>query len=71
MSPSEQRRAINLSRKAFAFFSETGKAGTEGFYTDFSRKIQTEGSLRQGVVPRLLLCELQELGYSLVSHGIN
>jgi hypothetical protein len=43
MSPSEQRRAVNRSRKAFAFFSETGKAGTENVYIDYPGKIQTEG----------------------------
>jgi hypothetical protein len=44
MSPSEQRRAIKRSRKAFAFFSETGKAGTEMFYTDCPEKIQIEAN---------------------------
>jgi hypothetical protein len=42
MSPSGQRRAINRSRKAFAFFSETGKSGTEKFYSHSPWKIQTE-----------------------------
>jgi hypothetical protein len=42
MSPSEHRRAISRSRKAFAFFSVTGKAGTANLYTDCLRKIQTE-----------------------------
>jgi hypothetical protein len=42
MSPSEQRRAISRSRKAFAFFSETGKAGTEQVYNGCPEKFQTE-----------------------------
>jgi hypothetical protein len=45
MSSSEQRRAISRSRKAFAFFSETGKAGTEKVYIDYLRKIQSERRL--------------------------
>jgi hypothetical protein len=44
MSPSEQRRTISRSRKAFAFFSETGKAGTEMVYTDCLEKFQTEAN---------------------------
>jgi len=42
MSPSEQRRAVRRSRKAFAFLSDTGNAGTEKVYIDCPRKIQTD-----------------------------
>jgi hypothetical protein len=50
MSRSEQRRAINRSRKAFAFFSVTGKAGTEMLYTDCPEKFQTEANRAATIV---------------------
>ena len=42
-SASEHRRDIIRSRNASAFFFETGKASTAEIYTDYPRKIQTEG----------------------------
>jgi hypothetical protein len=70
MSPSEQRKTVNRSRKAFAFFSETGKAGTENVYIDCPRKIQTEGRCKEGFLPGLVLYESSGLRYSPTSHGI-
>jgi hypothetical protein len=70
MSASEQRRQINRSRKASAFFFETGKAGTVEIYTDCPGKIQTERHARQVNPPRLVLYKLRALRYSPLSHGI-
>jgi hypothetical protein len=46
MSLSEQPKARKRSRKAFAFFSETGKATTEKLYIHIPGEIQTEGLTR-------------------------
>jgi hypothetical protein len=46
MSFSKQPKATKRSRKAFAFFSETGKATTEKLYIHIPREIQTEGLTR-------------------------
>jgi hypothetical protein len=61
MSFSKQPKARKRSRKAFAFFSETGKATTEKLYIHIPKEIQTEGTHPRSPIRGLVLYKFSGL----------